>query len=333
MGLLDFFKKKKTYSTFPENELEKCLMKAASDVNAKKEFYQKLLWNQLYVQNKECSESDDETTLNIVTFENGYIPVFTSANRIFDKDVVKESKSLVSMKGQDLFAVTNGATFVLNPYSEYGKELIPEEIEALMDGTIFDKIDEEEVENKKYQEFDEIFDKAIDKQKGLILLDGYRSKPLGTDDKLKLEESIENFKKCLQIVPAHWQSMVMIAKSYQRLERHTEAFEYLEQAFNTESENHTIPMEASLEAMHLKDIDKALFYSEESLKRKPDDFVLMGNYAMNLLIANKDDEAKEMIEKAIKINPNDKVNRNIRSIVSDVIAGERKRPTFEDTIR
>jgi tetratricopeptide (TPR) repeat protein len=202
-----------------------------------------------------------------------------------------------------------------------------------MDGTIFDKIDEEEVENKKYQEFDEIFDKAIDKQKGLILLDGHRSKPLGTDDKLKLEESIENFKKCLQIVPAHWQSMVMIAKSYQRLERHTEAFEYLEQAFNTESENHTIPMEASLEAMHLKDIDKALFYSEESLKRKPDDFVLMGNYAMNLLIANKDDEAKEMIEKAIKINPNDKVNRNIRSIVSDVIAGERKRPAFEDTIR
>lgn len=47
-------------------------------------------------------------------------------------------------------------------------------------------------------------------------------------------------------------------------------------------------MEASLEAMHLKNLDKALYYSEESLKTKPNDFALTGNHAMDLLVAQRD---------------------------------------------
>ncbi len=36
MGLFDIFKKKKTYSTFPDNELEKCLIKAVPDIQEAK---------------------------------------------------------------------------------------------------------------------------------------------------------------------------------------------------------------------------------------------------------------------------------------------------------
>ena len=254
-------------------------------------------------------------------------------NRVFDKGVIKEGVPYISLKGQDLFEVAKGATFILNPYSNYCKVLIPEEIENLMDGTIYDKIDKDEIENKKYQEFNEIFERAGKKQKGLILLDGYRRKQLNSSEEMRLEESIKDFQKCLEIVPTHWQSMVLMAKAFQRLERHAEALRQLELAFNIEKKNQTIPMEASLEAMHLKDFDKALYYSEESLKRKPNDFALMGNHAMNLLVAQKDNEAKEMIDKAIKMNPNDSVNRNIESIVKDVMSGNRIRPTFEDAIK
>jgi tetratricopeptide (TPR) repeat protein len=340
MGILNIFKKKKTESTFPENELEQCLMQAASNISAQKEFYQKLLWSQLYVLTVEQSVSNEElqaleknTTVQFVTFEGGQIPIFTSTNRIFDKGIIKEGVSFISLKGQDLFGVAKGATFILNPYSNYGKELIPDEIESLMDGTIYEKIDKNEIENKKYQEFNEIFERAGKRQEGLILLDGYRRKQLNSSEKMRLEESIKDFQKCLEIVPNHWQSMVLMAKAFQRLEKHNEALEQLELAFHSEKENHTIPMEASLEAMHLKDLDKALFYSEESLKRKPNDFTLIGNHAMNLLIAQKDNEAKEMSEKAIKISPNDSVNRNIESIVKDVLSGKRIRPSFEDVIK
>lgn len=340
MGILDIFKKKKTDSTFPENGLEQSLIQAASNISAQKDFYQKLLWNQLYLLTGEQSVSKEgiqilekDTTVEFVTFENGQIPVFTSTNRIFDKGIIKKEVPYISLKGQDLFGVAKGATFILNPYSSYAKELIPEEIESLLDGTIYAKIDANEIESKKYEEFNKIFERAGKRQEGLILLDGYQRKPLNSSEKVRLEDSIKDFQKCLEIIPSHWQSMVLMAKAFQRLERHSESLEQLELAFNTDKENHTIPMEASLEAMHLKDIDKALYYSEESLKRKPYDFVLMGNHAMNLLIAHKDDEAKEMIEKAIKLNPNDSVNRNIESMVKDVVSGKRKRPTFEDSIK
>lgn len=215
MGIFDIFKKKKTDSTFPENELEQCLMHAASGISAQKEFYQKLLWNQLFVLTAGHEASDEgiqtlekDTTVQFVTFEEGQIPVFTSTNRIFDKGVIKEEVSYMSLKGQDLFGVAKGATFILNPYSNYGKELIPEEIENLMNGTIYDKIDEQERENKKYQEFNEIFEKAGKRQEGLILLDGYHRKELNESEKLKLEESIKDFKKCLDMIPDHWQSMI-----------------------------------------------------------------------------------------------------------------------------
>lgn len=74
-----------------------------------------------------------------MTFDNGQIPVFTSTNRVFDKGVVKEKVPIMSIKGQDLFGFTKGATFILNPYSDFGKELIPQEIENLLNGSIFEK--------------------------------------------------------------------------------------------------------------------------------------------------------------------------------------------------
>lgn len=340
MGLFDIFKKKKTESTFPENEIEKCLMQAASNFSAQKQFYQKLIWNQLFVltSEKSISEVENQTLENdinvqFVIFENGQIPVFTSINRIFDKGIIKEKVPYLSIKGQDLFKSLNGATFILNPYSDFVKELIPEEIETLLNGTIYNKIDEQELQNKKYQEFNEIFERAGKKQEGLILLDGYRSKKLNESEKLELEESVKDFKKCLEIVPEHWQSMVLMSKAFQRLEKHQDALEQLELAFKLELENHIIPMEASLEAMHLKDLEKAIFYSEESLKRNPNDFALLGNHAMNLLVAKKDLEAQETIYKAIKLQPNDSINKNIESIIKDVIAEKRERPTFEDVTK
>jgi len=131
MGLFEIIKQKKTKSTFPENELERNLMKASSDISARNEFYTKLLWNELIVLTNGHKESEEgrktlekDTDVQLVTFENGQIPVFTSTNRIFDKGIVKEQVPFMSMKGQDLFGFTKGATFILDPYSDYGKDFI-----------------------------------------------------------------------------------------------------------------------------------------------------------------------------------------------------------------
>ncbi|WP_423735529.1 SseB family protein [Chitinophaga caseinilytica] len=337
MGIFDIFKKQKPESTFPENELERCLMQAETDPTARKEFYQKLLWNRLFVlvpleagamASEESSET--ETIVRFITFDDGQIPVFTSANRIFDKGIVKEEVSYVYLDGKDLFETAKGATFILNPFSYYGTTLAPDEIESIMNGSIYDQIDAFEREKTQVEAFNTLFERAKKKQQGLIILAGNHAKKLEAAETQQLEASVTDFKKCLEIAPDHWQSMVLMAKSLQRLDRHVEALEQLETAFSIESDSHTIPMEATLEALYLDQLDKALYYSAAAMQRKPGDYILMGNHALNLLLAQKDDEASSLIVKAIGLQPDDPVNRNIEAIVRDVLAGKRARPTFKE---
>lgn len=340
MKLLDLFKKKKeNKSTFPENELERYLMEAPSNSDAQKYFYQKLIWNQLIVLTPDYLEAEEgeqiveeNTKLKLVSFEGGQIPVFTSLNRIFDQEIIKEKVSYISLKGQDLFAMTKGASFILNPYSAYGKELVPEEIEQLMNGTIYDQIDADEADRIQTENFNKMYNLACEKQEGLILLGGYRMEELDPADQLKLEESVDYFKQCLVLLDDHWPSMVLQAKALQRLGRHEEALVLLEKAFTINEDNHSIPMEAALEAIHLQDLDKALYYSAASLERKPNDFALMGNHAMNLVLAKRDDEALALIEQALVLEPKDQVNENVKNLIQGVIAGDRARPTMEETI-
>lgn len=149
MGFLDKFKNKKATTNFPENELEMCLMKAASNYSGRKDFYSKLLLSDLIVISADNNSVTNTkitlaagTLIGLVHLQNGNLPVFTSKNRIFDKGLIKEQVSYMSMKGQDLFSFTKGSTLILNPFSDYGKELLPEEIERLLDGSIFNETHE-----------------------------------------------------------------------------------------------------------------------------------------------------------------------------------------------
>jgi tetratricopeptide (TPR) repeat protein len=121
--------------------------------------------------------------------------------------------------------------------------------------------------------------------------------------------------------------MLFLGKAYQKLGDHQAALSFFEKAMSIEHSNHSIPQEASIEAIQLDNIGKALEYSEEAIRRNPDNFVLMGNHATNLLIANRDTEAIKMIAAAINLNPDDQINRNIQKFIAEVTTGQKKRPT------
>lgn len=143
MGLLDIFKKKQKGQVNNDSlTLEQLLQKSATEPAFRAEFYKRLFTDQVVVitQNSNLTEGNQTlqqyTSINIVSYPDGKIPVFTSTNRIFDKGVVKEQVEYVQMKGENLFRLAKGAIFLLNPYSDYGKELFPDEIERLLNGTI-----------------------------------------------------------------------------------------------------------------------------------------------------------------------------------------------------
>ena len=142
MGLFDFLKNKTRSTSTQENRLETALRHAATHVAYRADFYKYLLTDKLIVltANSNLPEGSqtlkEDTNINIVSLQDGKIPVFTSTDKILENGIIKEKVSYIEIIGEDLFKFTTGATFILNPYSDFGKELLPNEIERLMNGTI-----------------------------------------------------------------------------------------------------------------------------------------------------------------------------------------------------
>jgi hypothetical protein len=142
MGLFKSLRNKQDGQTNQRLTLEQLLQKAANEPAFRAEFYNRLLTDELVVltHNSNLSEGNQtlqqDTFVNIVSYDDGKIPVFTSTERIFDKGIVKEQVEYLQMIGKNLFGIAKGATFILNPYSDYGKEILPNEVESLLNGTI-----------------------------------------------------------------------------------------------------------------------------------------------------------------------------------------------------
>lgn len=188
------------------------------------------------------------------------------------------------------------------------------------------------MKDEQIEKFNSLYQQACDKMKGLIILDGYRPKGIGFFEKLRANKAIKYFNEALSIYSDHFQSLFFLGKLYQRLGDYEKALSYFDAALKLEQTNHNIPQEASLVAMHLNQVDKAIEFSTEALRRKPDDYMLLGNHSMNLLIAGLDNEAKEAIDKAILLNPEDDINQRIKNKIQAVISGQVKRPTFAESL-
>jgi SseB protein C-terminal domain/SseB protein N-terminal domain len=113
----------------PENDLEKALVRAVTEAAARPEFYRQLLGSDLLILG-----SLDGSRLQIVSVQGkgtSMHPVFSSLTRL--RAYIRDKQDYLELNGRSLFEMTKGATFVLNPNSPYGKELLPGEIEALLD--------------------------------------------------------------------------------------------------------------------------------------------------------------------------------------------------------
>lgn len=127
----------------PDNELEKALVRAVKDPSVAPDFYRLLLSSDLLVLGSVEGHETDTTAfsvapgskISLVTgTKNGgqYLPIFSSLARM--QDYVKQESKFLRINGRDLLDFTRGAPVILNPASEYGKELTADQIRQLLDG-------------------------------------------------------------------------------------------------------------------------------------------------------------------------------------------------------
>lgn len=127
----------------PENELERALVQAAHDPHVAPEFYRLLLESDLLVLGSIAGQDDQNEQfalepgdqVNLIPGEkNGvrYLPVFSSQTRM--QEYARAETKYLRVNGRALLDLTRGAPVTLNPASEYGKELTPDQVRQLLDG-------------------------------------------------------------------------------------------------------------------------------------------------------------------------------------------------------
>lgn len=127
-----------------DTSLSGLLARAANDPAARPAFYQALMDAQVYIIARTGTGADGPVTLQqgedieIESWqrEDGgdIIPFFSSAEEL--RKCAADDAPCLRLPAQALFDITLGAFLTLDPEGEYGKEFLPEEIEALLGGYI-----------------------------------------------------------------------------------------------------------------------------------------------------------------------------------------------------
>lgn len=121
-----------------KDNLEQALQRAIMQPNYWPAFYEKLLSEDVYVltRNDELPAGSQilakDTEVQIAALKDGRIPVFTAEERIFDGNIIKNEVKFMALQGRALLSIIKDAGLILNPYSDFLKELLPEEIAALI---------------------------------------------------------------------------------------------------------------------------------------------------------------------------------------------------------
>jgi hypothetical protein len=120
-------------------------MDAATNPVARPQFIRDLLDADIYALNQKSDGLNiqggvmqEGTTLNLLSFQKDgttWLPIFTSLQRV--EQFIQSNASYVQLKARDFFEITRGTSVFLNPGFSYGKELLPQEIQQMLDGSIF----------------------------------------------------------------------------------------------------------------------------------------------------------------------------------------------------
>jgi type III secretion system (T3SS) SseB-like protein len=132
----------------PENDLEKALVRAVQEPSAAPDFYRLLLESQLLVMGTAEGQESATQQFSVAPGANlkleigeadgrKFLPVFSSVTRM--QAYVKQESRYLALNGRDLLETTRGAPVVLNPGSEYGKDLAPDEVARLLDPSLTHK--------------------------------------------------------------------------------------------------------------------------------------------------------------------------------------------------
>jgi hypothetical protein len=132
--------------------------------------------------------------------------------------------------------------------------------------------------------------------------------------------------KVVTEVPEWWNAQWFYGKSLLALGDHEAAYTALRSAYNLERNVEVVPRELAGVCLELRRFDEAVAVAEEALALDPDNAELLGNLSLSYLLAGRVEHARRAIDAAIRIAPDDSINRTISRLLSEIAEGERQLP-------
>ena len=141
-----------------------------------------------------------------------------------------------------------------------------------------------------------------------------------------LKEGINYLDAVTKINPENYAAFWMKGKAYQALKDSENAYIQFKEAYKLNKEKPDVARELMIECLNLgkgyEGVEVALY----ALNLDKNNAGLLGNLALAYLIDGKLDLAKNTVEKAIQVNPEDKINLSLRQVINEVIQKKRKQP-------
>ena len=104
------------------------------------------------------------------------------------------------------------------------------------------------------------------------------------------------------------------------------AYQSLRRAYKLEKSDEAVPRELAGVCPELGKFDEAVSIAEQAVALNPKNGDLLGNLAIAYLLAGRLAESQKSIDGAIKVAPQDQINRHLHRIIREVADGKRPRP-------
>ncbi len=132
--------------------------------------------------------------------------------------------------------------------------------------------------------------------------------------------------RALELAPSNWAAFWLRGKAFQALGDHARSVDSFRSAYRIRPLNPDVGRELALEQMELGEFQDAVSVGEKLALAFPNDAGLKANLALSLLLAGRVERARDTIDDAMRLDPNDAVSRELKRRIDEVANGSRRQP-------
>ena len=142
----------------------------------------------------------------------------------------------------------------------------------------------------------------------------------------EIREAVNELQRVIGKYPEFWQAYFFLGKAWQSLDNYEHAYKNFIRAHKLEEGDSTICKELAGVCLELGNNHEALTFGQRAVAICPDDATLLCNLAVNHLLVGNGEAAQKSIRSAMKLDPDDQVNQNVKRLIDSVTGGQRAWP-------